>query len=104
MELVPEDYDPQGLQDRRRRQLYRALGAFAFSIPIPMFCWGYRNDYIATANELEFLGKTAESQIALDKADVFGVVYLGTTALSSGLFVNLLVRLIRYIRAADRKA
>jgi hypothetical protein len=32
------------------------------------------------------------------------VVYLGGMAVSGGLFTNLLVRLIRYIRAADRKA
>jgi hypothetical protein len=104
VELVPEDFDPRALQDSRRRQMYRALGVFALSIPIPMFSWGYRNDYIATAKELERQGKISESRTALDTANIFGVVSLGTMAVSGGLFVNLLVQLIRYIRAADRKA
>jgi len=69
-----------------------------------MFSWGYRGDYIRTAQELEIQGKMAESQAALDTANIYGGVFLGTVAVSGGLFANLLVRLIRYIRAADRKA
>jgi len=103
-ELVPEDFDPRELQDHRRKQLYRALGVFALSIPIPMFSWGYRNEYIATAKELDPLLQSPESRAALDKANIFSGVYLGTMAVSGGLFANLLVRLIRYIRSADRKA
>jgi hypothetical protein len=103
-ELVPEELDPGELQNRRRRELYRALGVFALSIPIPMFSWGYRGDYIKTAQELELEGKIAESQAALDKSNIYGGIFLGTVAVSGGLFANLLVRLIRYIRAADRKA
>jgi hypothetical protein len=103
-ELVPQQLDPLELQDRRRKEMYRAFGVFALSIPIPMFSLRYRNDYIDTAKDLAHKGETAESQAALDKANVYGGVYLGTMAVSGGLFVNLLVRLIRYIRAADRKA
>ena len=84
--------------------MYRAFGAFALSIPIPMFSWGYRNDYIADAQEFESQGKFTESQAVLDRANILTGVYLGGMAVSGGLFANFLVRLIRYIRAADRKA
>jgi hypothetical protein len=102
--LLPDSLDPSEIQDRRRDELYRALGVFVLSIPIPMFSWGYRNDYIATATSLQLEGKTQQSQEALDTANVLTAVSLGTMAVSGGLFVNLLVRLVRYLRAADRKA
>ena len=102
--LFPDSLDPSEIQDRRRDELYRALGVFVLSIPIPMFSWGYRNDYIATATSLQHEGKTQQSQEALDTANVLTAVSLGTMAVSGGLFVNLLVRLVRYLRAADRKA
>jgi hypothetical protein len=104
VELVPQEVDPRELQDQRRRQLYRSLGAFALSIPIPMFSWGYRIDAIADAQQLEAAGRVSESQAALGRANICSGVYLGGMALSGGLFANLLVRLIRYIRTADRKA
>jgi hypothetical protein len=103
-ELLPDSVDLSKIQDSRRDELYTALGVFALSLPIPMFSWGYRNDYIATATSLELQGKTAQSQEALATANIYTGVSLGTMAVSGGLFVNLLVRLIRYLRAADRKA
>jgi hypothetical protein len=87
-ELKPESFDPGELQRRRRDELYRAFGAFALSVPFPLFLGGYRADYLAVGEDSSYL--------------YYG--YIGTFALSSGLFVNLLVRLVRYLQAADRKA
>jgi hypothetical protein len=87
-ELMPEEIDPPEIQNRRRDELYRAFGAFALSIPVPLFVWGLRYDYQAVGKEI----------------DGFTYAYIATFAVSSALFVNLAVRLIRYLQAADRKA
>ena len=87
-ELMPDSSDPREIQSRRRDELYRAFGIFALSIPFPFFLGGYRRDYQAIDAE----------EGALTYA------YIGTFAVSSALFVNLAVRLIRYLQAADRKA
>jgi hypothetical protein len=86
--LKPDSFDPGELQRRRRDQLYRAFGAFALSVPFPLFLGGYRGDYLAIGEDISAL--------------TYG--YVGTFALSSALFVNLLVRLVRYLQEADRKA
>jgi len=87
-DLLPESLDPAEIQKRRRDELYRAFGAFALSLPFPLFFGGYRSDYQAVG------------------ADISGwtFAYVGTFAVSSSLFVNLVVRVIRYLQAADRKA
>jgi hypothetical protein len=87
-DLMPDNLDPPEIQNRRRGELYRAFGVFALSIPFPVFLGGYLRDYRAVG------------------ADVSGLTYayFGSFAVSSALFVNLAVRLIRYLKAADRKA
>jgi hypothetical protein len=87
-ELLPESIDPGEIQNRRRNELYRAFGAFALSIPVPFFIWGLRYDYQAVGEDVT----------------EYTYAYVAAFAVSSGLFVNLAVRLIRYLQAADRKA
>ena len=102
--LALDETNPLQIQNQRRDELYRAFGFFALSIPIPLFFWGFANDYAVgyslAINDLNF-----------DEADRFrtaGLVfyygYYGTLAVSTSLFVNMMVRLVRYLRAADRKA
>ncbi len=87
-ELLPQQLDPTEMQTRRRNELYGAFGAFALSVPLPMFFGSYRREYRDMGMDISWLT----------------YAYFGTYAISGGLFVNLLVRLIRYLRAADRKA
>jgi len=89
-DLLPDKVDPAEIQDRRRNELYRAFAAFALSIPFPVFVADY------------WTGYTVQGEQAT--ADALSYAYFATLGLSSGLFVNLMVRLIRYLKAADRKA
>jgi hypothetical protein len=90
-ELLPQDDDPKEIQDHRRHEMYRAFGAFALSLPLPLFVWTYWQDYEALGRDTPFLAYAPYA-------------YAGTFVVSSALFVNLAIRLLRYIRAADRKA
>jgi hypothetical protein len=86
--LVPDSIDPAEIQTRRRNEMYGAFGIFALSIPFPLFLSGYMGDYRAAGRDTQLLT----------------YAYIGTFALSASLFVNLALRLVRYLRAADRKA
>jgi hypothetical protein len=88
LELIPDSSDPSEIQNRRRDELYRAFGAFALSVPLPVFFGGYRRDYLASGVEISAL--------------TYG--YFATFGLSSALFGNLVFRLVRYLQAADRRA
>jgi hypothetical protein len=103
-DLLPDQLDPGEIQNRRRDELYRAFGAFALSLPFPIFAADYWTNYTVRATDLRFQGKDAEAAAAQDTADLLSYVYFATFGVSSGLFVNLMVRLIRYLKAADRKA
>jgi hypothetical protein len=89
-DLLPDKVDPAEIQDRRRNELYRAFAAFALSLPFPIFVADYWTDY------------TVQGEQAT--ADALSYAYFATLGLTSGLLVNLMVRLIRYLKAADRKA
>jgi hypothetical protein len=102
--LTLDEIDPLQIQNQRRDELYRAFGFFAISIPIPLFFWGFANDYAVgyslAINDLNF-DETDRFKAA---GRVFYYGYWGTLAVSTSLFVNMMVRLVRYLRAADRKA
>ncbi len=95
--LTLDETDPLQIQNQRRDELYRAFGFFALSIPIPLFFWGYANDY-AVGYSL------AKEERFRSAGLVFYYSYYGTLAVSTSLFINMMVRLVRYLRAADRKA
>lgn len=102
--LISDDTDPLEIQNQRRDELYRAFGFFAISIPIPLFFWGFASDYAVgyslAINELNF----DESDRFRDAGLVFYYGYYGALAVTTSLFVNMMVRLVRYLRASDRKA
>jgi hypothetical protein len=97
-DLISEEVDPAAMQNRRRDELYRAFGAFALSLPVPLFLWGYGYDFRVLAAQA---GSPSDAE---QTADRLSYLSLGTMAVSAGFFVNLMVRLVRYIRAADRRA
>jgi two-component system chemotaxis response regulator CheY len=102
--LISDDIDPLEIQNQRRDELYRAFGFFAISIPIPLFFWGFASDYAVgyslAINDLNF----DESERFRAAGLVFYYGYYGTLAVSTSLFINMMVRLVRYLRASDRKA
>jgi hypothetical protein len=102
--LVSDETDPLAIQNQRRDELYRAFGFFALSIPIPLFCWGLVNDYLVGAQIAFNEGNDDEVDRMIRTGQGFYYGYYGTLAVSTSLFVNMIVRLVRYIRAADRKA
>jgi hypothetical protein len=102
--LISDETDPLKIQSQRRDELYRAFGFFALSIPIPLFFWGFASDYAVgyslAINDLNI----DESERFRAAGLVFYYGYYGALAVSTSLFVNMMVRLVRYLRAADRKA
>jgi hypothetical protein len=102
--LIPDETDLLEIQNQRRDELYRAFGFFAISIPIPLFFWGFASDYAVgyslAINDLNF----NEADRFRTAGLVFYYGYYGALAVSTSLFVNMMVRLVRYLRAADRKA
>jgi hypothetical protein len=49
------------------------------------------------------LGNLSEARRLQDAGTGFYYAYLGTLGLSTGLAVNMLIHLIRYVRSADRR-
>jgi hypothetical protein len=106
VDLLPENLDPAKVQERRRSELYRAFGAFALSIPFPLIFRGLGYDYyslgLTSSDPVDFLWYSN-----LDPQDIangFWHAYRYSLVISGGLLMNLAVRLIRYLQAADRKA
>jgi hypothetical protein len=101
--LVPDPGDwPQRVEERRDR-FYRSLGWFALSLPFPIILNGMFND-IATlfpggepaedlsTEEAARLARTANTLLWSARA---------TGAVSGGLFVNMMIRLIQYVRVGQ---
>lgn len=99
--LIPEDSDLSEIQRIRRNDLYKAFGAFALSIPVPLLLWGYGYDYRVKAALTGI--PAADRDVALYRSNLSLGLSLGMTAVSTGLAVNLVIRLIQYLRAADRR-
>jgi len=97
VDLLPEEQDPRAEQLSRRDKFYLAFGMFALSLPVPYFCWGFAGDYAVSYADTgdPALWNTAQS---------FYWAYVGGLVISGGLLANMVVRLVRYVRAADRRA
>jgi hypothetical protein len=100
--LIPDDLDPSAIQNRRRDEMYKAFGLFALSLPVPILLWNYGYDFRVLAAVREQDGEDP-SQAEYYANLTFGLS-LGTMAVSGGLLVNLVLRVIRYLQAADRRA
>jgi len=102
-ELVPDPGNwPEVVQERRDR-FYRAFGWFALSIPVPVMLNGMYQDIAALypggqpSSELS----DAEAQRLAGTANTLLWSARGATVVSVGLFVNMTVHLIQYIRAGQ---
>ncbi len=102
-ELVPDPGNwPEVVQERRDR-FYRAFGWFALSIPVPVMLNGMYQDIAALypggqpSPELS----EAEANRLAGTANTMLWSARGTAVVSAGLFVNMMVHLIQYIRAGQ---
>jgi len=94
------DPGPAELQARRRDAFYTAFGVFALSVPFPLFFWGATNDSYAAS----LLAGTYDEALRLaGQVEGYYNAYLATLGVSGALLVNMVVHLVRYIRAADRR-
>ena len=103
MVLAPAEADPLIRQKRERNRFYTAFGLFALSLPLPIFSWSLVSDYMVGYQSAVGFGNLSEAQRLLDAGTGFYYTYLGTLGLSTGLAVNMLIQLIRYVRSADRR-
>jgi len=102
--LTPDSFDPLENQSRKKDQFYTSFGIFVLSVPLPLFFWGYTQDHLVGAQAAYDAGNIDETNRLVETGKGFYYAYVGTLALSASLFVNMIVHLIRYVGAADRKA
>ncbi|MFP4066056.1 MAG: PEGA domain-containing protein [Spirochaetaceae bacterium] len=102
-ELVPDPGDWPEVVTERRDRFYRAFGWFALSIPIPVMLNGMYQDIAALYPGGQPSPELSEAEA--ERLATTGNTLLwsarGTAAVSAGLFVNMMVRLIQYVRAGE---
>jgi hypothetical protein len=101
--LAAAEADPFVRQKRERNRFYAAFGLFALSLPLPIFSWALVGDYMVGYQNALDLGDFNEAQRLQSIGTGFYYTYLGTLGLSVGLAVNMVLQLVRYVRAADRR-
>lgn len=102
--LPPVGPTPAERQKRDRNRFYTAFGLFALSLPLPIFGWGLVNDYATGSALADLDGQPDDAQRLYDTGNTLYYAFWGSVGLSAGLAVNMLFRLVRYLRSADRKA
>lgn len=100
--LVPLSYRWEEEVESARNRMYRSLGLFVVSLAIPVVANGLYQDIGGL-----FPGGTARQDLspeeqdrALQRANALFWTYYGGVALSTGLFGNMLVRIVQYVRTA----
>jgi hypothetical protein len=101
--LIPEAVDPLQRQNHARDRFYTAFGLFALSIPVPIFCWGFVNDYLVGVQNALAAGNDFEARRLYQTGVAYYWGYWGGLGLSATLAVNMVIQLVRYIHAADRR-
>ena len=100
-----DDPAPAELQARRRDAFYTAFGIFALSVPLPLFFWGATNDaysaFLLAATSATY--DPAEVDRLSGQVETYYNTYLATLGVSGALLVNMVIHLIRYVGAADRR-
>ena len=102
--LVPLAADWEGQVVDARERMYRSIGFFIVSLAVPIVANGLYDDTGSlfpdglARSDLN----AEEQQAALDRADAIFWTYYGGVALSTGLFGNMLWRIVRYVRTAQQ--
>jgi hypothetical protein len=103
VDLAPAAADPLVRQKKERNRFYTAFGLFALSLPLPIFSWGFVTDSLVGYQSALDGGNLAEAERLLNAGNAYYYTYWGTLGLSIGLAANMVIQLVRYIRAADRR-
>ena len=101
--LAPASADPFARQKKERNRFYAAFGLFALSLPLPIVSWAMVGDYMVGYQNAYASGDLSEAQRLQGIGTGFYYAYLGTLGLATGLAVNMLIQLVRYVRSADRR-
>ncbi len=102
--LAPADADPLARQKRDRNRFYAAFGLFALSLPLPIFSYAFAGDFASGYAKAVAAGDFSEADRLYGLFDGFyHYAFPGTTVLATGLAVNMLIQLVRYVRSADRR-
>ncbi len=89
---------------KARDDFYRALGFFAFSLPLPAFSYGLSIDFAIKQFDLDRAGMGAAAGQAGATSEVFLGAYYAGIALSAALFTWMVTRIVRYVAVANEIA
>ena len=84
-----------------RDEFYNSLAFFAFSLPVPLFSYALAFDFTLKAY---YLADPTASAQALAARDVFQTTYYAGIAVSTALFVWMVIRIVNYVRVANEIA
>jgi hypothetical protein len=107
-ELEEEEMSRMENFEIKKKQFYSALGLFSISVAAPVIMGGVFSNYANRQNAyvLEFLQTSdpSYSDLAMEMEKNYYISYgtfWGTIGISTGLLVNVFVKLSRYIKAAE---
>jgi hypothetical protein len=101
-QLVPDTRDRGALLQERRDRFYRSLGWFALSLPLPIMLNGAQQNLATLVNSPQGAELSADATERIVRTgNTLYWSYWGSVGISAGLFVKLVVDIVRYIRASE---
>jgi hypothetical protein len=89
---------------KARDDFYRALGFFAFSLPLPAFSYGLAIDFAVKQFDLDQAGMGGAAGDARTVSIVFLGSYYAGIAVSAALFTWMVTRIVHYVTVANEMA
>ncbi len=102
--LTKDLLDKEEFQKKRRNSFYAAFGIWALTVPVSIFLRSNFTDYALARNQAILDNNMDEAARLESIAYDFQYAYWGSLAVSTSLFINMMIKLIRYVASADRKA
>jgi hypothetical protein len=102
--LRPRTIDPDRRQTAARAAFYRAAGIWVVSLPLPFFTWALSLDEAAAFLAAQRAGDATAQLAMLVRYRRLYAGYLGGMFVNLSLLGNMVIELVRYMRAADRPA
>lgn len=101
--LISDGLDHEALVQTERRRFYRSFALFALSVAVPVTLYGmYQNiGGLFPNGQLRTDIASDEATRLFNQANAIYYGYYGSIALSGTLFANMIVRIVRYIRAGQ---
>jgi hypothetical protein len=99
---LPPDLGPRDVrQDKARDAFYTAFGWFAASIPIPLFSYALIFDFGVQSADYTVNGQLAQAAAAKATYNGFLAGYYGGVAISAGLFIWMVTKIVQYVTVAN---